>query len=558
MIGLHVVNGILDTNALLANATNLTLINLVALVVLPFLGGVAGLFLLVSAISNMVSIYRRLERGQPTNTLIAQQVVSGVLLVLFGMLTEAVTGYNGSLGLFVRDLGGTYRWSLYLQTALWRWNWFEMIHTIGWCVILNGIIQGIVSRKEQWKNMSHLIRTYLILAVVMVALTIPVWVGVSQIVPGYPWQPTTTGGGEIYLPQIGVDSIGYLLASPFLAALAAPMGPVFPFLAVSCIGSIIGIVMCQPPERIPKQFVKKVLVGSLIALLVGMVGVVATAFDVFKGAGLTNTVTLWEDLSHFRNWFPDDISRVYGAFVSPLSWLWQFLALNGFAVMLAMIVIYLVDWRGYGPDFSKSRLIQFIRRFGFTAFSNYNNQWLYYMAWILVSILLTGQRRVKLDWNGTLLVMVVSYVAYYLVMRGWEKVRFIGSIEWLMGTIGAAITPLKWQPESLRGLKWYQKGLLDVKGDFYEVESVSVITPDSTYHAQLRDSRLIAKLSKISLFSVIFIPFTVVTLLLARDIQKKEGSNPMVNSAIRLSWIGVIITVAILLVCFFVTPKMLI
>ena len=199
MIGLHVVNGILDTNALLANVTNLTLINLVALVVLPFLGGLAGLFLLVSAISNMVSMYRRLERGQPTNTLIAQQVASGVLLVLFGMFTEAVTGYNGSLGLFVRDLGGTYRWSLYLQTALWRWNWFEMIHTIGWCVILNGIIQGIVSRKEQWKNVSHQIRTYLIIAVVMVALTIPVWVGVSQIVPGYPWQPTTTGGGENYL-----------------------------------------------------------------------------------------------------------------------------------------------------------------------------------------------------------------------------------------------------------------------------------------------------------------------------------------------------------------------
>jgi hypothetical protein len=490
--------------------------------------------------------------------LIAQQVVSGVLLVLFGMLTEAVTGYNGSLGLFVRDLGGTYRWPLYLQTALWRWNWFEMIHTIGWCVILNGIIQGIVSRKEQWKNVSHLIRTYLIIAVVMIALTIPVWVGVSQIAPGYPWQPTTTGGGENYLPQIGVDSISYLLASPFLAALAAPMGPVFPFLAISCIGSIIGIVMCQPPERIPKQFVKKVLVSSLIAFLVGMVGVIATAFNVFKGLGLTNTVQLWQDLSHFRNWFPDDVFRAYGAYMSPLSWLWQFLALNGFAVMLAMIVIYLVDWRGYGPDFSKSKPVQFIRRFGFTAFSNYNNQWLYYVAWILVSILLTGQRRVKLDWNGTMLVMLVTYVAYYLVMRGWEKVRFIGSIEWLMGTIGAAITPSNWQPESLRSLKWYQKGQLDVQGDFYQVESVSVITPNSTYHAQLRDSRLIAKLSKISLFSVIFIPFTVITLLLGRDIQKKEGSNPIVNSAIRLSWIGIIITVAILLVCFIVTPKMLI
>jgi hypothetical protein len=557
MIGLHVVNGILDTNALLTNVTNLTLINLVSLVVLPFLGGLAGLFLLVSSISNMVSMYRRLERGQQTNTLILQQVVSGVLLVLFGMITEAVTGYNGSFGLFVRDLGGTYRWTTYLQTALWRWNWFEMIHTIGWCVILNGIIQGIVSRRGQWKDVISLIRTYLIIASVMIALTIPVWVGVSQIVPGYPWQKISSGGGMIYLPQIGVDSIGYLLVSPILAALAAPQGPIFPFLAVSCIGSIIGIVMCQPPDRIPKHFVKKVLLGSLITFLTGFIGIIITAFEVFKATNLQNAVQLWQDLSHFRNWFPDDISRSYGVLMSPLSWFWQFLALNGFAVMLAMISIYLIDWRGYGPEFSKSKIVQFIRRFGFTAFSNYNNQWIYYIAWIGVSIIFTGQRRIKLDWNGTLLVMVVSILIYYLLMRGWEKVKFIGSIEWMLGTLGAAITPSKWQPENLQNLKWYQKGQLDVQGGFYQVESISVITPDSTYHAQLRDSRLISLLSKISLLSVIFIPFSIVTLLLARDIQKKEGSNPIVKTAIRLSWIGTIITVSLLLMCFVVTPKML-
>jgi hypothetical protein len=82
----------------------------------------AGFFLLISAASNMVSMYRRLENGQSTNTLIAQQVIGGALLVLFAMLTEAVTGYNGAFGIFVRDLGGTYRWALYSQIALSRWN----------------------------------------------------------------------------------------------------------------------------------------------------------------------------------------------------------------------------------------------------------------------------------------------------------------------------------------------------------------------------------------------------------------------------------------------------
>jgi hypothetical protein len=556
MIALHVVNGILNTDALMGNLSNQPLISLLSLVVLPFLGGLAGFFLLVSAASNMVSMYRRLENGQPTNILIMQQVIGGALIVLFAMLTEAVTGYNGSFGIFVRDIGGTYRWPTYLQIALSRWNWFETLHTIGWCVILNGLIQGIISRKEQWKNVPRQIRTYLIVAGVMVVLTIPVWIVVSKLVPGYPWAQSTTTGGQLYLPQIGVAPVGYLLASPFLAALAAPMEPIFPYLAISCIGSIIGIVMCQKPDRIPKHFAKKVLVAGLIAFTVGIIGVIVTMVGVMQAAGFKNGIQLWLDLSHFRGWFPDNISRAYGAFLSPLSWFWQFLALNGFATMFVMLIIYIVDWRGIGAQFSRSKPIQFIRRFGFTAFSNYNNQWLYYAGWIGVSLLLTGERRIKLDWNGTLLVMVVSFVLYYLVMRGWEKIKFVGSIEWAIGTLGAALTPSRWQPESIRNLKWYQKGQLDVQGSFYQVKSVSVVTPDVAYHEQLKDSRLVAKLTRISLYSIIFLPFTVITLLLARNIQKQEGENPMVKSAIRLSWIGTIITVVLLVVFFIVTPKM--
>lgn len=556
MIVLHVVNGILDTNAQLNSISSNSFLSLSALVVLPFLGGLAGFFLLVSAASNMVSMYHRLENGQPTGMLIKQQVIGGALLILFAMLTEAVTGYNGAFGIFVRDLGGTYRWPLYLEIALSRWNWFEMIHTIGWCVMLNGLIQGIISRKGQWQNVSRQIRTYLIIAAVMVVLTIPVWVGVSELVPGYPWQESAMTGGQLYLPQIGVAPVGYLLASPFLAALAAPMGPVFPFLAVSCIGSIIGIVMCQRPDRIPKHFVKKVLVASVIAFTVGIIGVIFTMVGVMQAAGFEDGIQLWLDLSHFRGWFPDNISRSYGVFLSPLSWLWNFLALNGFATMFAMLIIYLVDWRGAGPAFSRLKPVQFVRRFGFAAFSNYNNQWLYYIAWIGVSLLLTGERRIKLDWTGTLLVMVVSLVLYYVVMRGWEKIKYLGSIEWAMGTLGAVLTPARWQPERLRNLKWYQKGQLDVQGSFYQAESVSVVIPDEQYHAQLKDSRLVAKLAKISLFSIIFFPFTVVTLPLARSIQKKEGPNPMVNTAIMLSWIGTIITIALLLAFFFVTPDM--
>jgi len=304
-----------------------------------------------------------------------------------------------------------------------------------------------------------LIRTYLIIAAVNGwAHNSCGGIGVSKLVPGYPWLQSSTTGGPLYLPQIGVAPFGYLLASPFLAALAAPMEPIFPYLAVSCIGSIIGIVMCQRPDRIPKHFVKKSACGWAHRFYGG-----DHRRHFYNGWGDAGIRFLIMDTVVVRSfalslWFPDNISRSYGEFLSPLSWLWQFLALNGFATMFAMLIIYLVDWRGFGSEFSKLKLVRFVRRFGFIAFSNYNNQWLYYLGWIGVSLLLTGERRIKLDWNGTLLVLVVSLVLYYLVMWGWEKIKYLGSIEWMIGTLGAALTPTSWQPERLRNLKWYQKG----------------------------------------------------------------------------------------------------
>jgi hypothetical protein len=52
--------------------------------VLPYLGGLAGFFLLVSAISNTISMYRHLQAGKPVNALILRQIMGGILLLVFG------------------------------------------------------------------------------------------------------------------------------------------------------------------------------------------------------------------------------------------------------------------------------------------------------------------------------------------------------------------------------------------------------------------------------------------------------------------------------------------
>jgi hypothetical protein len=554
MICLHIIDTVLDQNALLADINNQSLIGIASVFILPFLGGLAGFFLLTSAISNMVSMYKQQEKGLSTSGLIYRQVLGGVLIVVFAMLTEAVIGYNGSFGLFARDLGGTYRWDTYIQTALSRWNRFEAIHTIGWCLILNGIIHGVLSRNGGWKNISHLIKCYAILAVIVVAFTVPVWVGVGQFISGYPWATTLASGLRLYTPVIGVDHFGYVLISPFLAALAAPMEPIFPYLAVSCIGSIIGIVMSQKPALIPRNFVKIVLYGGFISFIVGGIGIAITFLKVMDAGGFIQAINMWIDIPSHRNWFPDNSARAYAVNLNYSSWLWQFLALNGFATMVAMMTIYLVDWRGIGGTFANTRIIRFVRRYGFLAFTNYNNQWLYFLVWIVVSLFVTGHRRVDMRWGGTLMVLLGTLLVYHLVLVAWEKIGFIGSIEWMIGSIAYTIIPTRRDPRKQYS-RWYEKGMLDVHSSFYNVESVDVITPDEDYHANKRDSRMIAKLSKIALFSILFMPFNVITLYMALSIKNRESANPAIKQAIYVSTVGTLLIVGFLVLLSVLTPN---
>ena len=70
------------------------------------------------------------------------------------------------------------KWSW--DVATWRFNHFETIHTIAWCIILNGIIHGYLSSKEKYRDKAKLIKTYILLAVVVLALTPLMW-GLAKI-----------------------------------------------------------------------------------------------------------------------------------------------------------------------------------------------------------------------------------------------------------------------------------------------------------------------------------------------------------------------------------------
>src|SRR5271157_5983158 len=147
MLFLHQISWFLNSGALLADINNAPLINLLALLVLEFMGGLAGFFLLVSAIGNMISMYKRLQAGRSVNDLLLNQVVTGILLVIFAYLVEGDIGYLGALGDFFRSMNqiplvlsnpvyAQAYWLNLVDTMFSRWAHFETIHTIAWCILI--------------------------------------------------------------------------------------------------------------------------------------------------------------------------------------------------------------------------------------------------------------------------------------------------------------------------------------------------------------------------------------------------------------------------------------
>jgi hypothetical protein len=555
----------LDVNALLADINNLPLINVVALVVLPFLGGLAGLFLIASSISNMVSIQKNLKRGKSVSSIVIKQIIGGFILLLFAMITEGLTGYHGSLGHFVLNLNNP-PISFYIGTAITQWATFETIHTIAWCVIINGSIQGLLSIRGWWNKPKRQMIVYIILIVIVFISTKFIWSGIYNGLKGdngigFPWG-SYADGSVMHWPSLRTSGIKAILVGIFVNPLAAPMEPIFPYLAVSFMGSIIGIAISQPKKALFKGFTKTVLLAGLAMFITGAIGTVIellsvmTNIDLAGGDGFGAGIEFYRFISFHRHWFPDAFNTgtadlySYSPYISSFAWLWQTFVVNGFSIMLCMIVIFLVEFRGRGSSFAKRT--GYIRRYGVIAFSNYNNQWIYF-----IPILILGKTGLSnMLWGETFLAMLITFALYTVVLYLWGLVNYRFSFEWLMKSIGYILLPIR-RIDVLKDKKWYQKGDINMEGSFYNAEWVNIVEENEAYHEAKTDSKISMLLSIFSLAIPIFFAFSLVTLPISIKARKKEGNNRRNALALVLSIIGVVITVSFFIFAFVATPASL-
>jgi len=514
------------------------IIVIVILIFALFLGGWCGFFLLISSIGNMISMQKQLARGKSIGELVLKQVIGGILLLIFAFLTESIIGYHGWLGKLPWEITP-------LQDHLFRAFHMETIHAVAWCVIVNGLTQGLLSLNNGYKKHTRNMIIYGILTILVIVSTTWVWKGVAQIVPGYPFAQPEGRPHIVQYPIIGQSTLGEYIKLFFLLPLAGHPEPIFPFLAVSYLGSIIGIFLSQEKPSI--KFILHGMIYSGIAVIVGLAG---TGYMIVTGS---------QDIGVFlgNTW---NIPRLD-------CWFWWFLVLTGSQVFSTLLILRVIEFRGKAVPFAKKTT--YFRRFGLIAFTVYNYQFIDFIPRFLFTKL-TGIDAMysRVNGNVSLILMAGIFLTWAIVMWLWEKVNFIGGMEWMISVLAKLILPKKRKSKrninesqnnlqstgsqitlmetknenneievTVKKIPWWKTDRLNVKGVLYDANFINIISPEKVDHKNLKDSKLSLQLS---LLAPVLMIAGVFALDIAIESITTEGKNKYNRWALILSIFGII------------------
>lgn len=587
MIFVHTLMRWADQDAISGMLDQLPMFIFVFLLAAIFFGGWAGFFLMVSATGNMISMYKSTKRSGSPGDVILKQLIGGILLYIFAILAESVSGYHGYLGEIA--LGNPDRWDL----VLWRGFHFETIHTIAVCVILNALVQGILSINGGWKKdkINRNIKIYIILAIIVILASVFVWEGARSIVPGYPfedrvifikifgkWRYITN---DVQYGYLGYDSIWELTRLFFLMPLAGQVEPIFPFLAVSFIGSIIGLFLMKKeeereemPEKLPStRPLTRGMIISFAMFLIGLIGIVVLAIA-------SDLEIVGNIISHHydvRRLYEDGLIFGGGApfWKNPYSFLWffWFIMETGAQLGCMTLIIRLVEFRGKAKKFGEKTL--YFRRFGHVAFSIYNYQFvdiampllLAAIGYLLPILRIPGANQVPNGYaailsNGTFFplsggawtaygpihiwfLIAFIYLWHQILLKSWEKIHYTGGLEWVIAKIANFLVPSKRKERIREG--FFKSSRLDPKEALINPEWIEIVPYDKVQHVELVDSKLASRLCWLG---IIIPPLSLVSLGISRTAIKKEGKNKYSMRGLIVSIIAIALSAIIIALLF--------
>jgi len=488
----------------------------------------AGFFLLVSSIGNMISMYRNLERGKSWKKVMMFQVVGGLLLLGAAVLVESTIGYHAYAGELV--MGRPEKWHM----ILWRGYHMETIHTIALCVIVNGIVQGLLARNGGHRKVKRNIQVYALLAGLSIAFTGPVYKVLRMIVPGYPnatWESSLAGKLDVQYAVLGESSIGDIILRGVMFPFGGNPEPLFPYLALSFIGSIIGIYLCQ--RRCPRKMPRN---GIIIALSTAFVGLAGTIIVLLLGQADPEQLI-------------DNFFQIPGLY--PGLWLWWFLFLVGGQLALVLLIIRLVEFRGRGRSFGRKTLAW--RRYGYVAFTIYTYQFIDVVPRLLYQLFPDLSRiwpyPERMDWLPVLVLIPTTLLLWEVVLRLWEKIEYAGGMEWCLAKITERLLPGR--RDFTKGKKrWWQAARLDAREYLYKPEWLDIVKRSEMDREGKEDSKLSLILA---ISGVMFFPLAFLGIAISRAARRDEGKNGLNTVAFYLS-VGSLMIYTILWALLFLIP----
>ena len=152
---------------------------ILALIIILYLGCWGGAFILISATGNMISMYNNYYDGKSPKSVMVKQIVAGFILLVISMSVEGFFQYYGFLGTLING-------PIDLTRAIWHAYAMTPVTDLSICMILNGIIQYCLSIHDGYLKFKRNILIYVLIGIVVLCVTQPIWNWAKNVIPGYP------------------------------------------------------------------------------------------------------------------------------------------------------------------------------------------------------------------------------------------------------------------------------------------------------------------------------------------------------------------------------------
>ena len=390
----------------------------------PFflLGHFRSFFLLLSAAVHQISIVKDYtEKKLTPRNILAKNVILGVLLYFIGLIREGSLNPWGILYNWFK--GNGWVWSRMTYVYL-----FEAIQMIGVGLIFLGVINYCFMRFH-W--LEKLKRMNLVFAIIGFAILFGTPL-VHQAINSYLGFDLNAQGAF----DNNLTSTTDYFTRFFWVALGAVDSPIFPYLTQFCAGAMLGSFLAQPkPSRRTLTYIQLTAVGLMI------LGVIV--WILFFNM----------ELNFYFHIHPQ----------------WFFLISLGAQLLLVTGVLRANEFKPSNTMEKYVKRTRFFRRWSMVALSVYMYQLLDLFPRMLLSALtaMDFTERGNMDMGWSLIAMLLVLVFFDVGIRLWEKVKFIGTWEWILVNLGRIFA----------GKKRYSTQRLHVQEVLYDVDPIKFVSP---------------------------------------------------------------------------------